>query len=90
MRRDANNSSSHLLRKMPEPVFMTNNSKANLLSPGEITRNLKNGNVQPVKATHNYIDDNTINEHIRRIMHNRSAISELAQKYGLYDNQKVD
>lgn len=35
------------------------------------------------------IDDNTINDHIRRIMTLRSGIGELAQKYGLQDNHKV-
>jgi hypothetical protein len=89
-RREANKMSSHLLKHVPEPVFMTSNSKANLLSPGEITRNLKMGTVQPVKAALGYIDDSTINDHIRRIMHNRPAITDLAHKYGLYDNQKVD
>lgn len=37
-----------------------------------------------------HIDDSTINDHIRRIMSQRVAISELADKYGLEDNQKVE
>lgn len=36
------------------------------------------------------IDDHTINDHIRSIMHQRTAISELARKYGLEDNQKIE
>jgi hypothetical protein len=36
------------------------------------------------------IDDNSINDHIRRIMTARLAISDLALKYGLEDNQKVE
>ena len=36
------------------------------------------------------IDDYTINDHIRSIMTQRTAISDLANKYGLLDNQKVE
>jgi hypothetical protein len=37
-----------------------------------------------------HIDDNTINDHIRRIMSQRGAISQLASKYGLDDIHKVE
>ena len=37
-----------------------------------------------------HIDDSTINDHIRRIMSQRVAIRELAEKYGLEDNYKVE
>jgi hypothetical protein len=37
-----------------------------------------------------FVDDNSINDHIRRIITQRTAISELALKYGLEDNKKVE
>ena len=36
------------------------------------------------------IDDHTINDHINSIISQRSAISQLAFKYGLSDNYKVE
>jgi hypothetical protein len=41
-------------------------------------------------AISRHIDDNTINDHIRRIMTQRVAISQLADKYGLDDIHKVE
>ena len=59
-------------------------NKQPLLSPGQVTRNIKMvGSLQHLKNVPVVIDDHTINDHIRRIMANRPAISDLAQKYGL-------
>ena len=69
-------------------------SEKQFLSPSQIVKKNKYMTAQQslvgLRGKPLVIDDNSINDHIRRIMTQRSAISELAQKYGLEDNQKVE
>ena len=62
---------------------------ANKLTPGQMKLKSKALTVQSSVQKLKVIDDQSLNDHIKRIASQRTAISDLALKYGLEDNYKV-